>query len=302
MSLTVRFRILRVATASTVACGAFASRRSCAAQCESNSRTSPPPPLPPPRALLKTEIGTKSADALLAGFGLAAGCAVLGLLQPHVGVPLFAPPMMASGVIFFYGPEPPHPKGFLSGTLASSTVCLGTMALLSKRVTPVVAQGFSAGVLLVWYKATSAVFPPAAVLVGALTAASIGTANTFSLSSALHYLAFPWLTGHAFLYGCAYAMSGVRSQARVALTTRRLRALGGDDDEARLHNVFTHFDTSRDGFLDADELKVALRVALGVDLSREDCVLLIGSVDTDGTGTVDFGEFKAVCNGHGGVW
>ena len=43
--------------------------------------------------------------------------------------------------------------------------------------------------------------------------------------------------------------------------------------------------------------KVALRTALGVDLSRSDCEHLIAVADKDGTGTVDFGEFRNICRG-----
>ena len=254
-----------------------------------------------PDLLLLPALGPKAADAVLAGLGLAAGCSVLGLLQPIVGVPLFAPPMMASGVIFFYGPEPPSPKGFLGGTLCSATLSLGTLAAFSRIAPPVVAQGAAAGTLLIWYKATSAVFPPAAVLAGALTAASANGAASGAakvcMRSALHYLAFPWLAGHAFLYGVAHVMSSVRAAARVAMTTRQLASLQAHTDE-RLLEIFTSFDTSGDGALDADELKVALRVALGLDLSRDDCVQLVAAADKDGTGTVDYCEFKAVCRGQ----
>lgn len=287
----LRLRLARGAAAAvaTGAGGAFL-HRSCLAEAAPSSQ--------PPRALLPS-LGPKAADTFLAGLGLAAGCSVLGLLQPIVGFPLFAPPMMASGVIFFYGPEPPSPKGFLGGTLCSATLSLGTLSALSRIAPPVVAQGAAAGMLLMWYKATSAVFPPAAVLAGALTAASVSGAaagaSTVCVRSALSYLAFPWLAGHAFLYGCAHAMSSVRAQARVAMTTRQLASLQAHTDE-RLLEIFHSFDTSGDGALDADELKVALRVALGVDLSREDCVQLVAAADKDGTGTVDFGEFKAVCS------
>ena len=41
--------------------------------------------------------------------------------------------------------------------------------------------------------------------------------------------------------------------------------------------------------------QVALRVALGLDLSLEDCQELVAFADRDGTGQVEFDEFKAVC-------
>jgi Ca2+-binding EF-hand superfamily protein len=49
--------------------------------------------------------------------------------------------------------------------------------------------------------------------------------------------------------------------------------------------------------LDADELKVALRSTLGVDLSRADCEQLVAAADKDGTETIDFDEFRQICHG-----
>ncbi len=248
--------------------------------------------------LLPTPGPTKLVDTALAGLGLWGNCSVLGLLEPKLGVRLFAPPMMASGIIFFAAPTPPHPKGFLTGTLCSATLSLGVLALLSPIAPPVVAQGAAAGTLLMWYKLTGAMFPPAAVLAGLITAASVGTAAAsplgLSLGASASYLCFPWLAGHAWLYGCAHAVSEARSKARVAMSKRELGSLAECTD-ASLRATFSKFDTSGDGALDADELKVALRVALGVELSRDECVELTMAADKDGTGTVDFDEFRAIC-------
>ena len=62
--------------------------------------------------------------------------------------------------------------------------------------------------------------------------------------------------------------------------------------------MFDKFDTDKSGALDADELKVALRVALGDDLSIEDCRGLVRSADRDGNGVVDFEEFGFICRGQ----
>ena len=48
-----------------------------------------------------------------------------------------------------------------------------------------------------------------------------------------------------------------------------------------------------DGYLDADELRLALRSA-GVDAAPADCKQLIKDTDTDGDGTIDFKEFKTI--------
>jgi hypothetical protein len=208
---------------------------------------------PPHGAPLLEAPGPRAADAALAGLGLFGGLAALGLLEPLLGLKLFAPPMMASGIIFFAGPTPPSPKGFLSGTLCSATLSFGMLALLSPLLPPAAAQGAAAGTLLVWYKATGAIFPPAAVLAGALTTATVSAAApAASLASVGRYLAFPWLAGHTILFIAAYGMSDVRQRARVALTKRELAALKGQSD-ATLQAMFVRFDTSGDGAFYKDE-------------------------------------------------
>lgn len=245
--------------------------------------------------------GPAAADAALAGAGLFGAIAGLGLLEAATGLPLFAPPMMASGIIFFAGQSPPHPKGFLSGTLCSATLSLGALALLSPILPPIPAQGAAAGILLCWYKSTGSIFPPAAVLAGVLLTATTtslraGASSLKHARVALHYLACPWLAGHAILYACACGVSELRCRVRVLVTQHELLALRGFSDEA-LQELFTRFDTSGDGALDADELKVALRSALGVDLSRSDCERLVAAADRDGSGEIDFDEFCAICRG-----
>ena len=255
--------------------------------------SSPPPPPPPPDFA-----SPRNADIALAGLGLAGSIALLGFLQDAVGVKLFVPPMMASGIIFFSGPAPPNPKGFLFGTLCSCTISVGLILLLQEYIPAVAADGVSAGVLLVWYKASGAMFPPAAVLAGTLAAAiqkEVQTTNAESVNVALELICFPWLAGHGLLYAAAMALAPVRSAARVSLAndqlSETLRAL--TDDELR--KTFETFDTSGDGAIDAIELKVALKIATGAELELSDCEKLVGLADADGTGALDFDEFKAVC-------
>lgn len=252
-------------------------------------------PSAPPEA---PKLTPRNADIALAGVGLAASIALLGGLQDAMGVKLFVPPMMASGIIFFTGPAPPNPKGFLFGTLCSCTLSVALIIFLQEYIPPVAADGVSAGVLLVWYKASGAMFPPAAVLAGTLAAAiqnEVQETNSASISAALQFICFPWLGGHALLYGAAKAMAPVRSAARVSLSkgefAEALRAL--NDDE--LKKTFDTFDTSGDGAIDAIELKVALKIATGADLDLDDCEKLVGLADADGSGVLDFDEFKAVC-------
>lgn len=229
-------------------------------------------------------------DTSLAGVGLFGSISLLGLLEPHVGA-LFAPPMLASGIVFFISAEPPHPKGFLSGTVCSATISFGVLSLLSPHVCVASAHGGAAASLLMWYKVTGSIFPPAGVLAGLLLSTS---AASGSLLATAGYLAQPWLAGHMILYGGALATSALRSRVRVGLTKAALRA----HDDGALLQIFRKFDTSGDSTLDASELKVALRVALGVDMPMADCVALLAAADANGTDTVDFDEFRAICRGQ----
>jgi len=239
----------------------------------------------------------KAVDALLAGFGLFGGIAFLGYLQTKTGYALFAPPMMASGIIFFAGGSPPHPQGFLMGTLGSATLAYFAVLLFTKVLPPVAAQGSAAVCLLMWYKAHECVFPPAAVLAGTLTAASVNAGtDKLMAEDVAWFLVFPWLAGHGLLFYLAKAMGWVRAKVRVKLALRQLRSLA-DNDEV-LRSIFNKFDTSGDGKLDATEVKVALRVALGMDMSIEECEKMVSAADQDGGNTLDFEEFKAICTSH----
>ena len=241
----------------------------------------------------------KLVDTALAGIGLAGTIIAMGSLQTVLGMKLFVPPMMASGIIFFSGPKPPDPKGFLSGTICSATLSAALLLTLGQVVGEVTADGLSVGLLLMWYKTAGTLFPPAAVLAGALTGAAAKSAVDVDnpIVAAAGFLFFPWLAGHAVLYASAFGLSFVRAQARLQLVQFELRSLSGLDDSA-LREVFDKFDTDKSGALDADELKVALRVALGDDLSIEDCRGLVRSADRDGNGVVDFEEFGFICRGQ----
>ena len=229
----------------------------------------------------------KIVDTVLAGAGVAGTFAIMGAIEAKFpGVKLFVPPMMASGIIFFSPATPPSPKGFISGTIGCASLSAAVLSFFTgvAGVSPVAAQGAAAGALLMWYKATACIFPPAAVLCVIMS----GAANT-----PLSFVVRTWLAGHACLYTGALAMSYVRSQARLSLGRSSLRAMGGLS-AAELQSTFKAFDLSNDGTLDASELKVALK-SLGIDLSLQDCMALILSVDKDGNGVVDFGEFKSIC-------
>ena len=252
----------------------------------------------PQEAGVKTSFWPKVVDTALGAVGLFLAVAALGYLELTTGTKkFFAPPMLASGMIFFAGPEPPNPKSFLYGTLAAATLCIGTLAVLTfEHIPPTVASAAVAAVLLAFYKSTSTMFPPIVSLAGLLlthTPDGQGAGDNWPLSE-LAYLASPWVLGHAWLYGCAYVVSFARSRARVVLAHSRF-ATWAHLNEDEMLSIFRQFDTSGDGMLDAAELKVALRVAMGVDFLDTGVQDLMDLADTDGTGKLSFDEFKAVC-------
>jgi hypothetical protein len=234
---------------------------------------------------------SKCVDSILAGIGLAGSCALSGVLAPRLGKKLFVPPMMASGIIFFSPQAPPSPKGLISGTIGSGSVSAAMLALLKKvDASQTACFGAAAGALLVWYKATGCIFPPAAVVCVLMAGTPWGPTQ----GDALSFLLTPWLAGHACLYAGAMGTAALRGEARRVINKSRLKRLGAMSKD-ELKAIFLQFDTSKDGCLDATELKVALRVAIGVDLALKDCVKLVAEMDVDGNGTVDFSEFLSIC-------
>jgi Ca2+-binding EF-hand superfamily protein len=55
-----------------------------------------------------------------------------------------------------------------------------------------------------------------------------------------------------------------------------------------MRETFAKFDTSGDGYLDAEELRLAIKVAKGDEVPLEDCKELIAEIDCDGDGVIDF--------------
>ena len=131
--------------------------------------------------------------------------------------------MMASSIIFFAGSSPPNPKGFILGTLCSATAGTAIVRGLGPHLPHAAVQGVAAGALLMWYKATACIFPSAAVLAGLICAPDVGC--LIGPAATVNYVLFPWLTGHAFIYTSAMAVSKVRSSTRVAITKTKLRSL-----------------------------------------------------------------------------
>eukprot|EP00930_Biecheleria_cincta_P047303 TRINITY_DN32765_c0_g1_i1.p1 TRINITY_DN32765_c0_g1~~TRINITY_DN32765_c0_g1_i1.p1 ORF type:complete len:425 (-),score=53.78 TRINITY_DN32765_c0_g1_i1:120-1394(-) len=241
------------------------------------------------KSLIPSRI-VRVTDAALAGVGLWSIISALSKLQERyfdAQHPLFMPSMLASGIIFFAAPAPPPPTPFLFGTLYSATVSLAVFGLMKKFLNKIAADGAAAGALLISYKLSGVIFPPAVGLFGKL-------ADQATLWKDVEYLFFPWLAGHASVYGVAMVFSYLRSYVRAQLAKGELHRLAeGSDTELR--KAFNHYDTSGDGALDANELKLALRTAIGMDLEIRDCEQLIAAADRNGTGTIDFEEFKNIC-------
>ena len=63
-----------------------------------------------------------------------------------------------------------------------------------------------------------------------------------------------------------------------------------ESQKSEIKEAFDLFDTSGSGTIEAKELKVALQ-ALGFEPSREEIEKLIGGVDKDKSGKIDFHEF-----------
>ena len=158
-------------------------------------------------------------------------------------MPLFALPMMASGLIFFAQASPPNPKGFYVGTAGSTLCALALIYAVSLPAT--VAAGLTSGAILIFFKYFNAIFPPTAVLGMLLLQSTLGSAvpspsglPVSKLTDVLSFLAFPWLAGHAWLYGSALVVSRVRVQVKKLLSQLQIRddsfALTGSTLQAAL--------------------------------------------------------------------
>jgi len=73
-----------------------------------------------------------------------------------------------------------------------------------------------------------------------------------------------------------------------------------DDDDDDMREAFRVFDANGDGYITADELGAVLS-SLGLRQGRtaEECRRMIGRVDRDGDGRVDFREFRQMMRAGG---
>ncbi|WVZ26523.1 hypothetical protein V8G54_005067 [Vigna mungo] len=74
-----------------------------------------------------------------------------------------------------------------------------------------------------------------------------------------------------------------------------LNTKGVDSDEVmeNLKDAFSVFDMDGNGFITAEELNTVMQ-SLGEECSLAECRRMIGGVDRDGDGTIDFEEFRTM--------
>jgi calcium-binding protein CML len=87
---------------------------------------------------------------------------------------------------------------------------------------------------------------------------------------------------------------------RAITSTGADEAPAAEEDEEDMREAFRVFDANGDGYITVDELSVVLS-SLGLKQGRtaEECRRMIGQVDRDGDGRVDFHEFRQMMRGGG---
>jgi Ca2+-binding EF-hand superfamily protein len=251
-------------------------------------------PLAPALEILTQGNRARLVDASIAATAVVCCCCTLHAVDATGLLPFrcFALPLLSSAIIFFGGPSPPPPTGFVVGTLGAFFfgVVLHTLTASGS----IAVQCFAAGILLLFFKLSGSFFVPT---VGLATLLAHG-GHHLAARGYFTYLIAPWGVGHLVLYAVAARVAVFRQSLRVASAKQQWRSLYGTGDaqarEAKLREVFHKYDTSGDGFLDAIELKLALRSTTGVEFDLVDCERIISSMDTDGDGVIDFHEFKQV--------
>jgi hypothetical protein len=106
-----------------------------------------------------------------------------------------------------------------------------------------------AGVLLLYYKVMSTIFPACAglpvLMASAQNVEALTRASSFAAwRSSFHVVLSPWLVGHLFLWGCACAWSDVRNHARAAVVRKDFQLLSEGQTTQSLAETFRTFDIS----------------------------------------------------------
>jgi len=225
----------------------------------------------------------KIIDGGLSAFGAAAGIALLCLLEKPMGVKLYAPPLAAAAIIIFSGPKPPPVRNLFLGTSGPVAISALVRSFGGPGLTPrIVALGLS----MAWFKTSSSFFPPAA-------AASVVLVDSLPPFGKAWLTAFvPALVGTTMLYGTAFGVGKIREQVKYSLKVKALKTLPHDS----LKSCFKRYDSSGDGYIDAEELRLALR-SNGVDMTLEDVTSIVRGTDSDGDGYIDFDDFCTIFGG-----
>ena len=184
------------------------------------------------------------------------------------------------------------------GTISGATLSWAFFTVLPFQV----AQGLSAGVALFFYKTFNVIFPPAAIIAVLIAQESLvneptRSENIFSLhdwSQTALFVMTPWLAGHCVLYLSAMVLSQLRKLVRRHMMRGQVAGLSEGVDRSMLTTTFRQFDTNCSGFLDAEELRIALRATRGEDVSVDECVEMIRSIDSDGDDLISLEEFLMI--------
>lgn len=218
----------------------------------------------PPLAEEKRFNYARVADSALAALGAAGSIALVCALEGPLGMKLYAPPLAPCAMIIFAGQQPPPFRNLFLGTagplLAASAVKgFGGGAAAGRSV--------ATGLSMLWFKTSASFFPPAAafsvVLVDSLPPLSKEWLTRGGIANFV-----PAAVGTSTLYGMSFALASLRSQVRVCLAMRQMR---GGMPMDQLKATFKRYDTSGDGMLDPEELKLALRATMGIDFTIETC-------------------------------
>ena len=227
----------------------------------------------------------KLVDTALAALGAGFGLAALAVLQDKLKVDLYAPPMAASAVLLFAGMTPPPVVNVLGGTAGAAACGVAALQLFGSSTT---VRCVAAASTLIWFKMSGTFYPPAAAL------AVIFVDNAAQAAKGWSYVLFPSLAGNALLYAGAMGLAVPRAKARAYLAKRQFLLNMSD---AELKQTFLRYDTTKDGVIDAEELRLAFR-SQGLDVDLKACERLVRDADADGDGTIDFKEFKTIFSTH----
>lgn len=241
-------------------------------------------------------ISPQNVDAVIAGGSLTLGSATLHTIDLMMGksaFPLFANPVLPGSLIFFGGPSPPPLKGFIFCTLASWLTAY-VLRALSPHIDSSYAFTVVVGFALVVFKRMNVFFVPSLGIAAFMLSDTTGKME--DPESALRFLAAPWFAGHGLMYGLAHLVSILRRRVRQTLNKAKFKAglRSAFESDAAIKEAFERYDTSGDGFLEAGELKYAWHAVTGEEMSEEEAVELINSVDTDGDHVIDVNEFVSL--------